>query len=128
MPKELEFISTKLSQVFDISSLRLEPPQLTRYEPDQFYKDHWDYFFDENLQGNNRVITAIVYLNDDFTGGNTTFPLLNISIAPKVGRLLYFMYDYDSDINQLTKHSGDTVTSGVKQIVTIWIRKTKWPL
>lgn len=127
IPIEIRLIYTKISEFFNISSSRFEDVQLTRYEPNQFYQDHWDYFSDKDLQDNNRVITTILYLNDNFSGGNTTFPLLNQSIAPKAGKLLYFEYDYDKDTNKLTKHSGDQVISGIKQIATIWIRKIKWP-
>lgn len=128
IPSEIHLINNKISETFNISSSRFESPQITKYEPNEFYKDHWDFFFDKHLQENNRVITTILYLNDNFTGGNTTFPLLDKSITPKAGRLLYFEYDYDPNTNGLTKHSGDTVFSGTKQILTIWIRKIKWPL
>jgi len=129
IPIELRVLKYKLSDSFNINTTRFEDPQLTKYEPNQFYKDHWDFFLEKELEDNNRVITAILYLTDDFIGGNTTFPILNKSVSAKAGKLLYFQYDYEYDpnIKYLTKHSGDVITSGVKQIVTFWVRKIKWP-
>jgi prolyl 4-hydroxylase len=127
IPKVLKNINSKISEFFKIDYSKLEPPQLQRYEPGQLYIPHWDYFFHGPHINNNRVCTTIIYLNDNFTGGTTTFPKLNKVIQPKQGKILYFEYDYIQEQNVLTMHSGDKVLNGSKYIVTTWIRKTKWP-
>lgn len=38
----------------------------------------------------NRVYTSLVYLNDDFSGGETTLPIKNIHVKPKTGTLFGF--------------------------------------
>ena len=126
IPQEIKNLNYKLSNFLDIDILRLEEPQLTKYNPNEKYVPHWDYFSSGKQAINNRVATAIIYLNDNFLGGNTTFTLLNKSIMPKSGRLLYFEYDYTTEINSLTKHSGDIIFSGTKQIATVWIRKNNY--
>lgn len=54
--------------------------------------------------------TCLLYLNDDFTGGTTSFYTnelkKTVTIQPKKGRLLIF------DIDLF--HAGDMVTSGIK--------------
>ena len=36
------------------------------------------------------MVTALVYLNDVEEGGETKFPILNIEVKPRVGRMLVF--------------------------------------
>jgi hypothetical protein len=98
--------------------------QLTQYEPGQFYKSHYDYFHsEEQLKGRpNRRGTFILYLNDDFTGGETGFSKLGIKVNPRQGDCLYFTYPPDSPTKDLTFHAGEPVISGVKRIATLWLR------
>lgn len=98
--------------------------QLTKYTQHQHYVPHWDYF---NVPGvevstdNDRIATVIIYLNDDFLGGTTSFPHLALQVHAKVGHMLYFCYP-PGDRAHFTKHSGDQVLSGEKKIATMWIR------
>lgn len=97
--------------------------QLTRYEVGQEYKQHVDYFNQANTTAmdNDRCGTVIFYLNDDFEGGETYFPYINLTVKPKKGSALFFAYDYDISINSLTTHAGLPVLAGVKNIATVWI-------
>ena len=52
--------------------------------------------------------TAIIYLNDDFIGGETYFTDKNVSINPKAGSLLLFQHQL--------KHEGKSVELGTKYI------------
>lgn len=49
----------------------------------------------------------MIYLNDDFEGGETTFP--GLWIAPKQGTALIFMHHL--------YHSGREVTKGIKYVL-----------
>lgn len=95
-----------------------------RYTPGQSYQKHCDFFGYPNTPpvANDRVATCIIYLNDGFEGGDTFFNLLEISVTPTKGSVLYFQYDYTYESNLLTQHTGMSVTAGEKQIVTFWIR------
>lgn len=44
-----------------------------------------------------RLVSVLVYLNDDFDGGDTIFPLLNLKIQPKAGRMVMWSIVQDSD-------------------------------
>jgi prolyl 4-hydroxylase len=107
--------------------INCESLQLTRYRVGQEYRDHYDHF---NLKGheqtvdNDRVATALLYLNDGFIGGETEFPLLNISVAPRQGDILYF--EYPSELADLTLHAGRPIQQGEKRIVSLWIRAQPW--
>jgi hypothetical protein len=118
----LNFLARQYNHVYDINNA--EAWQLTQYGPDQFYKSHYDYFHNEaQLKGKtNRVATFILYLNDDFTGGETSFSKLGIKVNPRLGAGLYFTYPIDSPTKDLTFHAGESVISGVKRIATLWLR------
>jgi|688.fasta_scaffold510674_1 prolyl 4-hydroxylase len=95
-----------------------EPISVQRYEIDQEYKQHYD--FDDN---NNRIATAIFYLNGDFEGGHTSFQQLSISIKPVTGSCLLFYYDTDiPKLKNLTSHGGNVVTCGTKYAATVWMK------
>ena len=102
------------------------PLQVQRYAYHQQYKPHIDFF---NGPGHpkyfdvDRIASAIVYLNDDFIGGETYFTALNVEVKPKTGSVLFFRYDYDELLDNMnTFHAGMPVSEGAKYIVTTFIR------
>jgi prolyl 4-hydroxylase len=120
----LEIIKKNFNHKYEIENV--ESCQLTRYEVGQEYGSHFDYF---NILGrpaqnlNDRKATFILYLNDDFTGGETYFDCLDITVKPKKGMALYFTYDYlNEDLKYRTRHAGLPVKSGTKNIATFWIK------
>ena len=79
-----------------------------KYEPGQRFAAHYDGPFrrDDREQS---FLTYLVFLNDDFTGGETTFLDLRECVQPKRGRALLFQH------RQL--HEGSEVLSGVKYVL-----------
>lgn len=101
------------------------PFQIQRYAYHQQYKAHIDFFNVPNQYKGmevDRFASAILYLNDDFKGGETYFTALNIEVKPRVGSVLFFRYDYEDFINFHTIHAGMPVSEGAKYIVTTFIR------
>ena len=98
--------------------------QLTRYEPGQYYKPHWDNFNLPNVTpvANDRVATCVLYLNDDFGGGKTVLTNLGLAVTPKRGYCLYFSYP-DAVAVEKCLHSGEPVTEGMKKRANLWIRQ-----
>lgn len=90
--------------------------QLVRYRPGDYFVPHKD----ANSRYPERLVTAIMYLNSDFSGGSTFFPDLNWVCRPRQGRTLYFLSEF--------LHGSDKIVSGVKLIaVTFLCRKmAKW--
>ncbi|PPD85761.1 hypothetical protein GOBAR_DD17302 [Gossypium barbadense] len=64
--------------------------QVLRYEKDQFYRPHHDYFSDTfNLKrGGQRIATMLMYLSDDVEGGETYFPMVFCNCQYAFGTLL----------------------------------------
>jgi len=122
----LDFLKEDLGHVYNRSMA--ESWQLTKYEVGEYYKPHWDYFLTdfETSDGKklNRTGTFLIYLNDDFVGGETYFPKLDLTVEPKAGKCLYYTYpggpgDPSAD---LTYHEGKPVISGTKTIANLWLR------
>lgn len=97
-----------------------EPLLVLRYAPGQEYRRHFD-----ALPGldNQRVVTALVYLNEGYEGGETAFPKLGLSVKGRQGDVLTFRNTGpDGMADPLSEHAGLPVTSGVKYLASRWIR------
>jgi prolyl 4-hydroxylase len=112
----------------EFTTENLEEPQIQRYDVGQEFKPHEDFFTHPGIHEdpNDRIATLIVYLNDDFEGGETYFTKLDIRIVPKQGAALFFDYKYIFDLNMKTQHAGLPIISGQKWIATSWIRGRRY--
>ena len=109
-----------------------EDLQLLQYEKNGMFLPHHDYFknpgnltYENNMKrGGQRVYTFFIYLNDDFEGGETEFPLIKKKFKPKKGKALFWKnLDDRGNPNPLTKHGGNVVTSGMKYACNLWIKE-----
>lgn len=114
-----------------------EPPNILHYERGQHYGPHYDFVrVDEvsGLQGEltswgQRRATALVYLNDDYEGGETNFPRLGWSYKGKTGdALLFWNLSEAGEREELSLHAGSPVTRGTKIILSQWIREKVVPV
>lgn len=98
-----------------------EPLLVLRYKPGQQYHRHFD-----ALAGldNQRIKTALVYLNEDYSGGETEFSRLGLKIKGRSGDVLVFANtDSSGQPHPLAEHAGLPVTSGTKYLGSRWIRE-----
>ena len=80
-----------------------------RYQPGMRFAPHADGAFVRDVDEMSWY-TFMVYLNDDFDGGNTTFIVEpEVSITPEAGKALLFQHPI--------MHEGSVVTSGVKYVL-----------
>lgn len=87
----------------------MEPACINRYEVGQEYKPHAD-----DGPGHPRVISALIYMNDVEDGGETYFPLFDVTVKPKKGRLVIFPSNY------AYIHEARPPKSGVKYSMAVW--------
>ncbi|MFZ4931693.1 2OG-Fe(II) oxygenase [Chryseobacterium sp. Mn2064] len=98
LPKEHEEYSLKdFNEMF----------RVYKYAPRQQFKMHRDgsYIRNENEKS---FYTFLIYLNDDFEGGETEFENL-FTVAPKKGTALVFYHPL--------RHEGKTLISGLKYVL-----------
>ena len=108
-----------------------EAVHITRYSVGGEYKPHMDYFHKGESyyeivtrRGGQRIKTALIYLNDDFDGGETFFPKLKITIQPETGKLVAWdNVNSDGEPNPDTLHAGLPVEKGTKYLLSVWIRE-----
>ena len=101
-----------------------EPLALLRYSPGQEYRPHFDF-----VKGaeNRRLMTALIYLNDDYEGGETAFVRTGLKVKGKTGDVILFHNaGSDGGPNPLSEHAGLPITKGVKFLATRWIREARW--
>lgn len=122
-PRHYDTLISAIVQYADIPFSHIEAADIYNYETGQFLDLHHDYPYDPRQinyykHGGDRVGTGIFYLNDDFVGGETKFPKLDISITPKAGSFLYFRQCYDEETNWSTIHESTKILSGTKWIAS----------
>lgn len=118
-------IEKRISQIMNIPIEHGDGLQVLLYTPGQEYKPHFDFFADTSrASANNRISTLVMYLNDVEEGGETTFPILNLSVFPNKGMAVYFEYFYNNhELNERTLHAGAPVNKGEKWVATMWMRR-----
>lgn len=79
-----------------------------RYEPGQYFAPHHDGAF-VRYAHERSTLTFMIYLNEEFTGGETAILDLGEVVVPKTGRALLFQH--------AILHEGCEVKSGVKYAV-----------
>jgi prolyl 4-hydroxylase len=99
-----------------------EPLQVLRYAPGEQYHQHSD-----ALPGvapmEQRVLTFLVYLDEDYDGGETRFPMPSIDVRGRTGDgLLFRNASADGAPDPRSVHAGLPVTRGVKHLASRWIR------
>ena len=93
-----------------------------RYDPGQKFDWHQDGYFERD-NGERSQFTFMVYLNDGFVGGGTSFvdPYGRLfdpfTVIPKKGSALFFYHHLD--------HRGDEVTAGRKYVLRTDVMYTR---
>lgn len=118
-----------LSQLYDrcaeLENVRpddIEDIQGVRYKRGQKFKPH----FDGGVELP-RLTTFLLYLNDNFVGGETYFPVLDHVVLPVAGTCLRFpSCDRVGRILWQSEHGGLPVREGIKYALNIWVRCPPW--
>jgi len=97
---------------------------LLRYSPGQEYRPHFDFVSGAT---NRRLQTALIYLNDEYEGGETQFVRTGLKVKGGAGDVILFRNEgADGGPNPLSEHAGMPVTKGTKYLATRWIRESRW--
>jgi predicted 2-oxoglutarate/Fe(II)-dependent dioxygenase YbiX len=110
-------IKPLVKEVWGVDLRQHSETHFVRYCPGNYYTAHSD----TGLHRSDRYFTVICYLNDDFEGGQTSFPQLNHRITPRCGKAVIFPATY--------LHCAEPVTSGEKYILVSWLTgppPTRW--
>ena len=125
----------KASQYSHLPEENIEPIQLVRYTPGQYFKPHYDYLdrkipmYKDNVAKNGqREFTFFVYLNNvpDELGGKTAFPKLNKEFKGGKGDAIFWRNIKEGEDDKRMLHSGTELKKGIKYGLNIWVREKKY--
>tara|TARA_B100000029_G_C17414357_1_gene901926 strand:- start:542 stop:1075 length:534 start_codon:yes stop_codon:yes gene_type:complete len=121
----------KIAKYLGVDLKKGEALQGQRYEVGEYFNDHTDYFTPETYKQNclvsgQRTFTFMLYLNDDFEGGTTSFKFLNKEFKPEACKAVVWNNLEYGQPNKYMTHCGNEVTKGKKYIITSWWRENEW--
>ena len=124
-------VCERLCALAGLPAIHAESLQVLHYKVGEYFAPHVD-FWEPSFEGNaatlakhgQRVVTVLVYLNDDgLEGGETDFPRLGLRHRGGKGDGLMFRnVDVEGRGDYRTLHAGLPPTQGEKWILSLWIR------
>jgi hypothetical protein len=124
----VEIIRQRIANQLRAPLACLEMAQVLHYSVGQEFVLHCDFLDPQAMRqelarNGQRVATALIYLNDDFEGGETSFPRLGLNHRGKTGDLLVFgNVDSAGRPDPRTQHAGCPPTEGEKWVFSQWVR------
>ena len=78
------------------------------------------------MNGGQRIVTVLVYLNNVPRGGATAFPNLNLEVQPRRGMaLVFFPSTLDGLLDKMALHAALPAVD-VKYVSQVWIRQSDY--
>ena len=123
-------LQARISATIGLPSSHFEPTNVLHYKPGEQFAPHYD-FLEPGSEGlahdlrsrGQRIVTFLVYLNDDYDGGETAFPRLNYVFKGRTGDALMFgNVSASGAIDPNTLHAGLPPTRGEKWLLSQWVR------
>jgi prolyl 4-hydroxylase len=123
-------VQTRMAACLGLPFRNLEAMTVLHYDPGEQITEHYD-FVDPNVpdyerqvrERGQRVVTFLVYLNDDYGAGETEFPRLGVRHKGSAGEGMFFVNAFaDGKPDVRTLHAGRATTSGEKWIVSQFIK------
>jgi hypothetical protein len=111
----------------------MEATAILHYAVGEQISNHFDFVdpaipnYDQEIQSNGqRMLTFLIYLNDDFDGGETEFPELGVSHKGRLGEGLFFVNALENkEPDRRMVHAGRPPTKGEKWIVSQFVRSRR---
>lgn len=112
----------QVERLTGIPRAHFEDVQVVKYLPGQKYEAHYDVNKDDP-RDEIRQVTVLVYLNDDFEGGETEFPEAKVKVKPEKGMaVVWENVDATGKVLPCALHAALPVKRGVKYACTVWVR------
>jgi predicted 2-oxoglutarate/Fe(II)-dependent dioxygenase YbiX len=126
----LRLVIERIAGAVGLPTRQFEVAKLLHYEPGEQFAPHHDFqdpvipaLAREVARRGQRIATVLLYLNDDFEGGETTFPRLGLRHRGATGdALLFANVRPDGALDHDSLHAGLPPTRGGKWVLSQWIR------
>ena len=118
-PGEIPYLEKKFDDTaYKINKSSFEYCGITKWQPDTELKPHVDFALEtKNGMDHGYILASVVYLNDDYKGGQTYIDDGTV-IAPVQGRGLFFD-------GMHYKHGVFTIKNNVGYTITAWFKDKK---
>lgn len=131
----LQMVNARVAEVIGRPLAHQEPTNVLHYLPGEEYRPHFDFITPsagneaELRATGQRTMTVLIYLNDDYEGGETAFPELDWRFRGHTGDALVFgNLTPEGQPDPRTRHAGLAPTSGEKWLYSKWVRERPYPL
>lgn len=123
-------VRERIARLAGLPVAGMEPVQILRYRPGQAFDWHVDYLNPTSpghrqrlaAQGQ-RAATCLIWLNDDYEGGETAFQETGARYRGRAGdAILWANVTPAGQPDPTTRHAGLAPTSGEKWVLSQWIR------
>lgn len=123
-------VQSRMAACLGLPFRHFEAMTVLHYDVGEQISEHFD-FVDPNVpdyerhirERGQRIVTFLVYLNDDYAGGETEFPRLGVSHKGRGGEGFFFVNAFaDGRPDVRTLHAGRAPSSGEKWIVSQFIK------
>jgi prolyl 4-hydroxylase len=123
-------VQTRIAACLALPFQNLEAMTVLHYDPGEQITEHFD-FIDPNVpdyerqvrERGQRIVTFLVYLNEDYAGGETQFPKLGVCHKGRTGEGLFFVNAFDDGSPDVrTLHAGRAITQGEKWIISQFVK------
>jgi predicted 2-oxoglutarate/Fe(II)-dependent dioxygenase YbiX len=126
----LQMLRARIATATNLPLPVFEPAQIMHYGVGEEFRPHYDFLTDDAAgwaaqlkRYGQRIATFLLYLNEDFEGGETDFPSVGISHRGRRGDALFFAnVDPAGAPDRMALHAGKPPTRGEKWILSQWIR------
>jgi prolyl 4-hydroxylase len=127
--REIPSIVSRIAALANCTLEQLEIVQILRYTKGQYFLPHTDGFQGPTtacgFQRSGRLVTIFCYLNDVPIGGESHFPLLNVSVSPRKGSaVVHFPSTTGFEEDLRTEHEG-SVADDEKWLLATWVWKDR---
>jgi prolyl 4-hydroxylase len=129
------YLGMRIAKEVGLPLENAESFQVIHYGEQQEYRAHFD-AYDMNTErgkrctarGGQRLITVLGYIDAPEKGGSTYFPKLDLNVAAKPGRLLFFenVVRGTTDVHKKSLHAGMPVIKGEKWAFNLWFHEREF--
>jgi hypothetical protein len=125
----LQIIRERVAAITTLPTAAFEPPQIFHYALGEEIKAHYDalklgdqgYGHGGAYKGD-RIATFLLYLNDDYDGGELVFPHAGVRHRGRTGDGVYFAHiDANGQPDRKSLHAALPITRNEKFILSQWI-------
>jgi prolyl 4-hydroxylase len=125
----MQIVRGRIAAITTLPTVAFEPPQIFHYALGEEIKAHYDAlrlgeqgYGQSGAYKGDRIATFLLYLNDDYDGGELEFPRVKVRHKGRAGDGIYFAHvDVNGVPDRLSLHAALPITRNEKFILSQWI-------